>query len=262
MSFLMIGLRDVAGGLAAHHVWRLLAANDISRRYKRSIIGQLWLTISMAAMILGMGLVFSTIFKIETALYMPFLAVSIIAWQLISQTVNESCTTFMENEGFIKQLPLSIFAYVMRTLVRCLMVAGHNAILIPLVFLWFDKPVTWLALLAIPGLILVFANLAWLGYVLAIISARFRDVPQIVASVVQVMFFLTPVMFKPQQLPPDHVLIVFNPGAYLLSVVRDPLIGTAPEPLTWIIVTCMAIAGWCFATVFGGRYGRRVPYWM
>lgn len=256
------GLQDVRSGLAARHVWLMLATNDISRRYRRSRIGQLWLTISMGAMIVGMGYVFAAIFKTETATYMPFLAVSLVAWSFISQSLNESCTAFMDNEGFIKQLPFARFTYVMRTILRNLIVMAHNALIIPLVMLFYGTPLNLTALLSFFGLALVILNLGWIGYVLAIISARFRDVPQIVASVTQVMLFLTPVMYKPRMLPDDHFVILYNPASYLLAVVRDPILGTVPPMHSYLVVIGIAFVGWALALVFAGRYSHRVPYWM
>jgi ABC-type polysaccharide/polyol phosphate export permease len=262
MTVLARGVRDVVGGVGSFHVWSMLAVNDISRRYKRSRIGQLWLTISMAMMIVGMGIVFSTIFKIDTAVYIPFLTVSLIMWTLISTTINESCTTFIENEGFLRQLPLSRFTYLMRSILRNLIIGAHNLAIIPLVFVYYGTSISWVALLSIPGFLLVMINLGWIGYVLAIVSARFRDVPQIVSSILQVLFFMTPVMFKPRQLPPDHFLLVYNPGSWLLSIVRDPILGEIPSLFTYGMAGGLAVIGWMFAIVFGGRYSHRVVYWL
>ena len=80
------------------------------------------------------------------------------------------------------------------------MTAGHNVLIIPIVFAIYhvgvNANILWLAV----GLLLVIANGFWFGFFLAIVCARFRDVPQIMTSIMQVVFFITPVMFTPAQL--------------------------------------------------------------
>lgn len=256
------GVKDIVGGLTAAPIYTMLAGNDIARRYKRSRVGQLWLTISMAAMIGGMGVVFSQIFQIQTETFIPFLAVGIIIWSFIQQTLNESCTAFMENEGFIRQLSLPKFTYVIRVLLRNMIIALHNFIIIPIVFVFYMYPINWYSILFIPGLVIIVLNLAWMGCFLAIISARFRDVPQIVQSVLQVIFFLTPIMYRPNQLPADHPLVVYNPIASLIAIAREPLLGHTPPISAYILSLLLFCVGSLAALALAGRYSRRVVYWL
>lgn len=256
------GLTEIRGGFAAAPIYSMLAWNDISRRYKRSTIGQLWITLSMGAMIFGMGIVFSQIFNIPTDVFIPYLAAGLVIWMFIQATLNESCGTFVENEGFIRQLALPRFTYLMRSLLRNLIIGAHNIVILPIVFVYYAYPVGLVAILAIPGLFLLVANLIWIGYILAILSARFRDIPQIVASILQVAFFVTPIMYKPTQLAPENLLVILNPFSSLLGIVRDPLIGQVPSLTAYLVCLGLLAVGWVVATLFGGRYSHRVVYWL
>lgn len=262
MRFVAFGAADVLGGFGSWRMWWMLAKNDVVRRYRRSRVGQLWLTLSMAAMILGMGIVYSTLFSTPMASYLPHLATGLVLWGLISATLNECCLSFTENENIIRQIALPRFTYLLRTLARNLFVFGHNLIILPFVYLLTQSPIDWHILLFVPGLAMVLANLAWVGYLLAILSARFRDIPQIVASIVQVAFFMSPVIFKPSQLPANHPVLVLNPFASMLDVMREPLMGHWPSLTAYLILTGLLVFGWLFTLIFAGKYSHRVVYWL
>lgn len=256
------GAADVLRGFATWRIWWMLAANDVSRRYKRSRVGQLWLTLSMASMIMGMGLVYSTIFQQDIKVYLPYLATGIILWNFMAGCINEGATAFIEGDAMVRQSDLAKFSYILRVIVRNVLVFAHNLIILPIVFVVFGVDVGWTLILFVPGLILVTLNLAWVAYFLAIVSARFRDIPQIVQSIVQIAFFLSPVMFRAHQLAPDHPVILLNPFASLLAVFRDPLIGQVPPLWDYAAVGGMLIVGWMATLALASRYSRRVVYWL
>jgi lipopolysaccharide transport system permease protein len=262
MRFIAYGAADVFGGLGSWRMWWMLAKNDVVRRYRRSRVGQLWLTLSMTAMVLGMGVVYSVLFNTPMASYLPHVGVGLVLWGLISGVIIESCAAFTENENIMRQIALPRFTYMMRTISRNLFVLGHNLIIVPIVFIACATPVNGNIILIIPGLLIVLANLAWIGYVLAILSARFRDIPQIVQSLIQVAFFISPVIFKPSQLPPNHPVLLLNPFASMLDVMREPLIGHVPSASSYMILFGLLVSGWLFALAFAGKYSQRVVYWL
>lgn len=262
MNFITTGASDVLGGFGAWRMWWMLAKNDVIRRYRRSRVGQLWLTLSMAVMIFGMGAVYASLFGTSMADYLPHLGTGLVLWGLIASTITESCSSFTENDSIIRQVALPRFTYLLRTIARNLFVFAHNLIILPVLYLLTGSPVDWHILLFVPGLLLVLANLAWIGYLLAILSARFRDIPQIVASIIQVAFFISPVVFKPSQLRGDHPVLLLNPFASMLDVMREPLMGRLPSATSYCILLGMLAVGWIFSLVFAGKYSHRVVYWL
>lgn len=262
MGLIAGGAADVLGGFGAWRMWWMLAKNDVVRRYRRSRVGQLWLTLSMAVMIFGLGAVYSSLFGTSMADYLPHLGTGLVLWGLISSTIIESCSGFTENESIIRQIALPRFTYLLRTISRNLFVFAHNLIILPILYIVTGSPVNWHILLFSPGLLLVLANLAWVGYLLAILSARFRDIPQIVASIVQVAFFISPVVFKPSQLRVDHPVLILNPFASMLEVMREPLLGNLPSMTAYLILLGLLVFGWLFTLAFAGKYSQRVVYWL
>lgn len=257
------GWQDLVQSGRSWRIWITLAWNDIARRYRRSIIGQFWLTLSMGMTVLGLGLVYSTLFRLDVVSYLPYVAVTFVLWALISGTLIEACNAFIEAEGLIKHANLPRTMHPLRVVTRSLMVAGHNVLIVPVVFLILGFNISWhVAWVIFTGPLLIL-NLFWMGLFLAVICARYRDVPQIVASIMQILFFVTPVMFRPEQLAGRVGWIVdWNPFAHLLAIVREPLLGVAPDPWSLTVSAVFALAGWACALPFVGRYGPRVPYWL
>lgn len=248
-------------------IWDLaamLAWQDIRQAYRRSAIGPFWITASMAVQIGAMGIVFGIIFRIPLQEYLPFLAAGIILWTLISGSVSEACMTFINSESMIKQLDLSVFIYVMRVVLRNLFNLAHNFVVIPLTFLAVWHPIGWQVLLFIPGLIIVVANLGWMTVVLGMISARYRDIPQIVQAIMTIVYFITPVMWQPQAVGAEnaHWLLGLNPFYHLLQLLRLPFLSGFPTIENWALSAAFAGAGWLVALLTLKKFGKQIAYWV
>jgi len=257
------GMADIYRGLSSWRTWSMLAWNDVRGRYRRSGLGQFWLTLSMAATIFGMGFVYARLFALNVSTYLPYITVTFVAWGIISTVVVESCNALSENEHMLRQLPLPRSLFACRVIARNLIVAAHNVLLIPVVFIWFHVGINANILWIVLGLGLLVVNAFWIAYLLSIICARYRDVPQIVSSVMQVIFFVTPVIYLPAQLAQRGVtLLKWNPFANLLEIVRDPILGAVPS--SWALLSCatMAIVGLAMVVPFAGHYAPRVVYWL
>jgi len=237
---------------------------DIRGRYRRSAIGPFWITISMGVMIASIGIVFGQIFNTPMEEYLPFLAAGIILWAFITGTINEGCTGFIEAERMIKQLPIPLFVHILRVLWRNLLILAHNILILPLVLLVVGKGIGLEALLAILGLLLVALCLSWLAFLFAMLCARYRDLAQIVASVLQVAFYVTPIIWMPSVLLDrmGATFLKFNPFYHLLDVIRAPLLGVVPSLTSWLVVLVVAIVGWGFTLLVFSRLRHRVAYWL
>jgi lipopolysaccharide transport system permease protein len=218
----------------------------------------------MGIMIGAMGVVFSQLFRSSLDSYLPFLTAGIILWGFISAVISEGCLGFISAEAVIKQLPVPLFVHILRLVWRNVLILGHNIVIIPIVFVLFGRSLTISALAALPGLSLLIANLCWIALLLAIISARYRDLPQVVASVLQVFFYLTPIMWVPTDLSTEigRYILVLNPAYHLLEIVRAPLLGQMPTTLNWQVSIALLVVGWTAAAVLFGRYKGRVAYWL
>lgn len=257
-----MALQDVIDGLSLWRLWGKLGWNDILQRYRRSLLGPLWLTASMAIMVISLGLVYSKIFKAELHDFIPFLCVGLLIWNYIAAILSESGTLFTGAESYIKQIRLPYSVYVLRFMWSKIIIFAHNFIIYFAVLIYFQIWPGGVALYAIPGFLLVTLNGALASMYLGMTSARFRDIPQIIGSAIQIVFFITPIMWKPELLSEHSSLMTFNPFFHLIEIVRAPLLGQLPSLLNYMAVVLITFANGIMAAVFFGRFRARISYWI
>jgi ABC-type polysaccharide/polyol phosphate export permease len=257
-----LAISDMVEGVTNTSLWVALGWQDIRQRYRRSTLGPLWLTLSMAVTVGGIGTVYSGLFGQKIADYLPFVALGFIFWGFIAGVVTDGCSAFIGTEAFIKQIRIPVWLHVIRLVWRNLIIFGHNFVIfiaVALILQVWPQPVAWLAL---PAMLLLLINSLWVAMVLGLVCARFRDVPQIVNSILQLGFLVTPIIWKPEILTHRVALIHWNPIHHFIDIVRRPLLGGAPEPLSWYVVLGITVAGWLFTFLLFRRYRWRVPYWV
>ncbi|MCU0836437.1 MAG: ABC transporter permease [Chromatiaceae bacterium] len=228
---------DLTAGLRRYPLWGMIGFHEMRQRYRRSVLGPFWITISMGVMVLALGLLYGKIFNQDLSLYLPFLSAGFVVWGLLSQLILEVVWT-----------NLLIFA--------------HNIWVFVGVALWFGVDIGWSSLLAIPGLAVLLVNGVWAGLLFGLLSARFRDVPLILGSVVQVMFFITPVIWRPSMLPDRALLLDLNPFYHLIEIVRAPMLGMPPQWENWVAALLITLAGWAATLVLFATYRWRIAYWV
>ena len=242
----------------------MLGWQDIKQRYRRSKLGPFWLTISMGVMIGMIGLVFGQVLNTPMQEYLPFLATGIILWTCFSTTIMEGSTAFIDASGMIRQLGLPLSLYPARVLWRNLVILCHNLIILPLVFIFAGKGITWNIIWLIPGLFVLMVNMFWLALLLSVFCTRFRDMPQIVNSLIQVFFYITPVIWMPDSLSARSasLLVDPNPVYHLIQLVRAPILGEAPAGLDWVFGVATGVVGLVISSFLFGLYKKRIAYWL
>jgi ABC-type polysaccharide/polyol phosphate export permease len=255
-------IKDIVAGFKAWELWGHLAWIDIRKRYRRSVIGPFWLTLSLGVLVLTLGLLYGRLLKIPMREFMPHVALGFIGWQLMVEMINEGCSSFIRGAPLISQLslPKSIHAY--RLVWNKLLILGHNFIIYLIVVVVYSINPGWTALLAIPGLLIILLNGFWIALLFGLLSARFRDIPQIITSITRVAFFLTPIIWMPHMLPQRAVFLDFNPFYHFLEIFRAPLLGQVPALEHWLVSLGILAVGSVITLLFYERYRWRIVYWL
>ncbi|MBB5854372.1 ABC transporter permease [Amycolatopsis umgeniensis] len=282
---------DIKTGFAAKELWGHLGWQDIKQRYRRSVIGPFWITISQGIIALGLGLLYSQLFALPTATFLPYISTGFIIWGFISGCLSEGMETFIANEGLIKQLPAPLSVYALRTVWRQTLMLAHNlivyVIVVAIFFTSLDQPyamsgdcvgqvlchpgIGWYSLSAIPGILMLALNAGWVTLLLGIISTRYRDIPQVINSLIQLLFYMTPIVWPIDQLMAggarDSIsgalpFVYANPLFHFIQIVRAPLIGQAVSINSWFVVLGITVVGWGLALVAMRNYRSRVSYWV
>lgn len=260
-----IAMRDLAGGLQMLRLAWTLALLDIRQRYRGSMLGPFWLTLSTGVMVGSMGVVYGMLFGLNLHEYLPYLALSLVLWAFVSALVAEGCQTFVDSESTIRSVRLPYSVYAWRVVLRNLLVLGHNILVIVVTYLALMIWPGVYALLALPGLVLWLIDSLALCLFFGAICARFRDIPPIVGSIIQMAFFVSAVIWRPSQLdthPMVRWLLNFDPFFSLLEVVRGPLLGTVPDAAVWIsaVVSSVLLCG--FSWLLFVRVRGRIAFWI
>lgn len=216
----------------------------------------------MGVMVAALGLLYGKIFRLSLQDYMPYLSSGFVVWGLISGIVVDGTRTFTSSENLIRQLsaPLSIYAY--RSVWLNLVTFAHHIWIFALVAIWFEVVPGWGALWCVPGIVFLAINGLWVGLLLGLLSARFRDIPLMVASVMQVLFFLTPVIWRADMLPERVILLDLNPFYHIMETVRAPLLGGSATVENWLVVLLITFTGWAVTLVVFSMYRWRIAYWV
>ena len=255
-------LADLLAGFTRAWMWSALAYQDIKLRYRGSLLGPFWITLTNLVLLVAMGEIYATLFKVETSTYIPFLMTGLLVWQFLSTVVNESCTTFTAAQDVIQQVPLPFSIQAYRTVYRNLIVLAHNALIIPFGLILFAVPVTWRVLEIFPALLVLCVNGLWISLLLGTISTRFRDVPPIVGNAVQVVFFITPIFWPIDAVGDWKPFLVLSPVFAAIDVVRAPLLGQAISLHSWLILLVCTAVGAAFGLGFFVRFRERIAYWI
>ncbi|HVE43854.1 MAG TPA: ABC transporter permease [Gammaproteobacteria bacterium] len=261
----MLAWEDIRDGLLRWRIWLLLSYQDIRLRYQRSTLGPFWITLSMAITVYSMGYLYSHLFKMNMHDYFPYLVAGMLGWSLVSTTATELVETFTQSSELIRQIKLPYTLYIHKVIMRNFIIFFHNILVIVPILILFRGTSAWNIhlLLLLPGLLLIYANAFCYGIVLSMIGARYRDISQVIKSLIQIAFFLTPVMWIPDILPPDkRFFALINPVYALIEMVRAPMLGNLPTASNVAMSLLATLVGIALSYYLFTRRRARIIYWI
>jgi ABC-type polysaccharide/polyol phosphate export permease len=253
---------DFLHGVYAWRLWSRFAWHDLLSRYRRSWLGPLWIAMSAAVFIGALSFLYSTLFRTNVREYVPYVAIGFVAWSFISVVTSESVTTFVDAEGYIRQIRVNLFVYVLRVVSRNVLVFAHQFVVVLLTLIIFAAIDFRLLPLAALGIFLFLLQAVWVAPLLGLAGARFRDLQPMIANLLQVLFFVTPVIWSPDLLGSKRWIADCNPLSSLIAIVREPLLGRLPSAENYAVVLSVTVVGFALAMLIYGRYRLRLVYWL
>ena len=128
-----------------------LSLFDIRLRYRGSLIGPFWLTLSTAVMVGAIGFLYSRLFHQNVAAYLPFLSISLVLWNFVSTLTANGCICFTQSEGMIRGMRMPLSLYAARVVIRNILVLAHNIVVIVVVFAIFRTVPSLAAFTVLPA---------------------------------------------------------------------------------------------------------------
>ena len=254
---------DIINGLLAYRIWTRLGWQEVKRRYRRTLFGPFWATLSIGAFIGGMVFIWAPLFKTDVSSYLPFLSAGLVTWAFATALISEGCGTYTAGVSLITQLNFPYTVLNFMVVWRNIIVFFHNVLIVVIVVIALKVQVSWQTLLLFPGIIIVAVNGAWMTILFGMVSARFRDIPPLVGNIIQILMFVTPIFWLSSQLGGEaRPIIRYNFMFHLIEVMRAPMLGTTPSLLSYAATIGGAVIGWAVTFDLYARFRRRIPYWL
>jgi ABC-2 type transport system permease protein len=261
---------DLGQGWNQRQLWGHLGWQDIKQRYRRSVLGPIWISITMAVTAVALGILYAGLFQNDLSKQLPNILVGFIIWGFIAGCISEGSEVFIANVGLITHLPAPLSVHVYRLVWRQTLFFLHNLVVYAVMLVVFPQRLHWTDLTAFPAFALLVLNGAWVALLLGIVTTRFRDLSPIIQSVVQLAFFLTPIVWIYQDFlnsPNPRIaerarLAELNPFLHFVEILRRPMLGQPQELRNWIVALVITVVGWALTLFVLRRYRARVSYWV
>jgi lipopolysaccharide transport system permease protein len=253
---------DIAPFVTRHLTWRALAAGDIRSKYRRTFLGPWWITATQGLTAVIMGLVAGRFLGADIKTYLPNFMVSITIWNFISSSLSEGSYVLINAGGMIKAVDMPILVHVMRMVQRNLVIFLHNMAVVPIIWLIFPWHINFSILLALPGLAIVYVFVVGASVITSMVCVRYRDVAPVITALLQLLFFISPIIWQPSQTRGGEMIVALNPIAYLLSITRDPVMGRTPPLASWLGAFFFVAFLTAAMIYIYSRFRSRVVYWV
>lgn len=264
-SDFLAGFNIFVRGFSYWSISVLMATSEIRRRYRRTLFGPFWVTLSVAIFITTMGMVFPILWHMKATTFLPYFASGYILWIFISGILTESGGTFIDLSGLIKQVVLPYSVYANSLILRNILIFSHHFVVYLIVMILFKVPINLNTLFIFPAMLIVCFTGSWVAILFGLITARFRDVRQIIMSLLQIGMFVTPILWMPSQLGSiwyAKLIVMLNPLTHFIIITRAPLLGQPPIFMNWVAAVSISLLGWLITMKLLGKYHRHLVFWL
>ncbi|MEE2566490.1 ABC transporter permease [Hyphobacterium marinum] len=254
--------RDLLEGFARRELWVALAHDDMRQRFRRTLFGLAWLTISYAVFVAAKVAIFGQLIASPIEWFAVYVTVGFLAWQFMNSVVVDSCTAFINSENWLLGLRLPVSVFIYESIARDCLVFFYSAIVAIVVLLAVRHPIEPVALMALPAFGIYLVNAVFAHMLLGVICMRYRDVSQLVQTLMRVLFFLTPLIWTPEQVGDLQGWLWWNPFTYFIDIFRAPIIDGVIPVHSWMVVLGMTVAFGAVAFTVFALFRRRLAFWF
>lgn len=255
---------DFVSSFSHWRIFCLFGIHDIRKRYIRSNFGQLWITLSLAVQILCIGVIWGYMFKIQVDDYLPYLATGMVFWNYVIITLAEGSGIYIVFAPYMKELSIPKLSYINSLIVKNIIILLHNIIVLVPIYFYCSVNISWHALLlSLLGILLMMIFSYFVIIPIALVGLRYRDIPNIIQSVIPLFLYITPIMWKIDLIPAKyHHYMVFNPITVFISLCRDPLIGASVNYIYYFAASIYIAVFFVISSFLFSKFRSRIVYWL
>ncbi|MBW3097262.1 ABC transporter permease [Pseudohoeflea coraliihabitans] len=252
---------DLAEGYEKRRVWWALAREDIGDQHRRTTLGPFWLLFNY----MTFAGTFIFVFRSSSSgsdHYPTYVAVGLLVWLYIMETITQAMTVFVREKSFIKGTRLPLTVYVMRlamqSVIRTLYALAGCVII--LLLAGDSIHVGWL--LALPGVLLLLLATPGAILVFGFLGAYVPDSQFFVANIMRIGMFLTPVFWRLETAGGGvrSLFYHWNPFTYFLEIVRQPMLNQSMPLLALGICAIITVVLWLIGLLLLGTLRRKLVF--
>jgi ABC-type polysaccharide/polyol phosphate export permease len=220
-----------------------LVTQELKVRYQRSMLGFFWTMLNPLLMLTTLSLVFKNLpFGEMKSNYTVYLFAGMVPWGLLNNTLSESATCIITNEGLIRKIyiPKLVFP-ISRVLINIITLVLTLGALFLLLVLIGARPAFSFLLLPAAILLLGMFSLG-LGLIVATANTFFRDCGHLVAVFLQAWYFTTPILYQESAFAGDRQwLLRLNPAYHFIELFHVIIEGGSfPSLSSWMTASAIA----------------------
>jgi ABC-type polysaccharide/polyol phosphate export permease len=228
-----------------------------------SRLGKWWPTIGLSIRVFFVGAIFGLVLRAQAPDYVPWLATGWVVWGMLSSAITGTSSALTANKSLMLAIPMPKESFIVRVIVKELLLLVQNSLLVVLVLLMFQVPITFATLLLMPGLLITSVFLYGLGLILGPLVAKYKDFGPFISSIVGVMFFVLPIVWRPESIQSElaHLILGLNPLYHFLQIVRLPLLSEVPTGLNYLLALVGAVTFLIAGVLVMNKTRNKIVYW-
>lgn len=255
-------LGDLRRGVGLWRLWFELAHDDLRQRYKRTAFGALWVSVSFLVFSVAIAFISAEMSGSALTPLMVYVATGFLAWNFMNASVTDGCAVFINTENWISGMRLPFSLYVFQSIAREVIIFGYCLIVAGVIILATGHTLTLNALAALPALALILINAVAIHLLMGVIVTRYRDISQIVQTGMRVLFFLTPLIWTPEQATGLRDWLWWNPFTYFIDIFRAPILTGDIPWQSWGVCLVISVVLWVAAFAMFAHFRRRIAFWF
>lgn len=240
-----------------------LVNRDFKIKYKRSILGVAWSFINPLLMMLVQYIVFSTLFKSDTANYPVYLLSGTVLFTFFNEASGFGLTSITSNSNLIKKVYIPKYIYPLSKLISSLINLGISMFLLAIIMVITKCPFTINLFLLIFDLACFIIFTFGVILILSTLNTFFQDVAFLWSVISMVWMYLTPIFYTERIIPQKFLALYHaNPLYQYINFARICIIdGQAPNMICYIYCLVPAVIMLVLGlTVFKWKQNKFVLY--
>lgn len=256
------GLRDVGQGIAMWRTWLALGLRDFLNHGRRTMLGPLWSIVGTLVTVVALGSVYGALLRSGTNETYPYVAAGLICWFFIAGSLQGGFSVFLNSAGLIKEREIPISFNVFRYTWRLFIEFVFKFVVFAIVAFAVGLELSFVQVLALPALALLFLNGLWVAMLFGVGGARYRDLGEMIGPLMLIAFLATPVLWPQTALASNQFIADWNPLTHYIAIVREPLLGRPAPSISVIVVLALTVAGWAIALPVFAAAKTRLVFWL